>query len=355
MQDCRIEYPLKFYPLFKQTLWGGDKIIPFLSLENELDMDGVPYEGRGNIGEYWAVSAIEGFESVVSNGKLEGLLLSEVSGSFGEALLGKKNYMRFGNKFPLLVKFIDAAQDLSVQVHPDDELARVRHNCSGKTEMWYVLDAGSRAGLMSGFSGKITAEQYRQMSVSEVVGSLQRYDVAPGDMFYLPAGTVHSIGTGTFIAEIQQSSDITYRIYDFDRRDKHGNFRELHTELAAEAIDYSSDRSCKIDYSKPSSDSSDAWKHTFEAVSCEHFSTGVITLENRDTDGCGFSEYKFNYASLDSFVIFTCVKGSCSLIYGNVNDMPLKRGDVVLLPADLQEVLLKVVDSEECVLLETHI
>lgn len=355
MQDCKIKYPLKFYPLLKQTLWGGNRIIPFLSLENEVDCEGVPYGGLGNIGEYWAVSAIDGFESVVSNGKLKGLSLSDVSDSFREALLGKKNYMKFKDKFPLLVKFIDAAQDLSVQVHPNDKLAQIRHNCSGKTEMWYVLDANSQAKLMSGFKDNITAEQYNRMTVHEVVGALQRYDVASGDMFYLPAGTVHSIGAGAFIAEIQQTSDITYRIYDFDRRDKSGNFRELHTELAAEAIDYSFGGSCKIDYSIPCSNSSDAWRHTFEAVSCEHFSTGVISLVNGNAGSGGSSEYSFNYAALDSFVIITCVKGSCRIIYDNGNEMPLKRGDVVLLPADLKEVSIKVDDSAECVLLETHI
>ncbi len=365
MQEKQIRYPLVFYPVLKQTLWGGDRIIPFLSLENEADKTGMSYSQMEHIGECWAVSAIEGFESVVSEGCLEGTSLPCVVEEFGAALLGNKNYARYGNEFPLLVKFIDAAQDLSVQVHPDDNLAALRHNCSGKTEMWYVLDAGNNARLLSGFATAVTMEQYGQMAGKDVVATLQEYNVESGDMFYLPAGTIHSIGSGAFIAEIQQSSDITYRIYDYDRKDKCGNFRELHTQQAIDAIDFDARKGCKIEYSRNVSASNNAWDSATVAVTDKHFSTQVIFLENDGNSKCGYREYGFDYSHLDSFVILTCTKGSCSLVYSDCGEesgsgkqesrreMKLIRGSVILLPADLKRVDFKV--SESCELLETHI
>lgn len=353
MQRRRIEYPLKFYPVFKQTLWGGDRIVPFLLLDGKSDTCGRPYSDMERIGECWAVSGIEGSESVVNSGELVGETLPNIVEIYGEALLGKKNFRRFGNRFPLLVKFIDAANDLSVQVHPNDAIAAQRHGCSGKTEMWYVVDANDDAKLISGFKNPISKEQYKKLSSEQIVESLHEYKISKGDMFYLPAGTIHSIGAGAFIAEIQQSSDITYRIYDFNRKDKNGNYRELHTDLAAEAIDFLNNGSSKIDFVEPEDSSADdAWSFAFKAVECEHFITSLLHLQNSSGD---IKELSFDYSHLDSFVILTCTEGSCSLLYGTDNKMEITRGDVLLLPADLQKVAFKLQPDHSCEILETHI
>ena len=344
MQRDYIKYPLKFKPVFKQTIWGGKKIASFMGdLERE---DGVSEE---NIGECWGVSAVDGYESVVVNGHLKGMSLPEVASIFGKKLLGKRNSERFGKSFPLLVKFIDAAKDLSVQVHPNDLLAGERHGCSGKTEMWYVIDAGSSATLLSGFSKDISKDDFARMSGKEILDSLERFNINNGDLFYLPAGTVHSIGAGAFIAEIQQSSDITYRIYDFDRQDTSGKKRALHTELALEAIDFTiRGEACKIPYKGPDVESNNVWDSAFEAVNGKYFSTSVVKL-----DSTGF--YTLNYAHLDSFVIITCVGGAATLHYGNGEQMNIHCGDVILLPADLQEVKMELQQGVKLEFLETHI
>lgn len=364
MNECNLKYPLVFYPVLKQTLWGGDRIIPFLSLEGEENRCGVPYAEMGHVGEYWAISGIEGFESVVKGGELDGVSLSDLVERYGEQLLGKKNYARFGKRFPLLVKFIDAALDLSVQVHPNDLVASSRHCSSGKDEMCYIVDSQNGAKLLSGFATPVTREQYNNMSTQQIMEALHEYEIEQGDMFYLPAGTVHSIGAGAFIAEIQQSSDITYRIYDFDRKDKDGNFRELHTAMAAEAIDFSRYGSCKIDYSLPQNCSEDAWEHAFKAVECEYFTTSLMRLENGSEREKRFG---FNYSHLGSFVILTCVKGSCTLIYNNGCEaekenlsqnecrMKIRRGNAVLLPADLKNISFEILSGISCEILETHI
>ena len=231
--------PLKFHPILKQTLWGGERIIPYKELAS----------GLSRVGESWELSGMPGSESVVAEGPWAGSTLSELIGRFGAELLGKANYARFGQEFPLLVKFIDAREDLSIQVHPDDELARKRHGKSGKCEMWYVLEAEPGASLLTGFSRPIAPAEYeRRVADNTLTDVLNRQAIASGDVFYLPAGRVHSIGKGSFIVEIQQSTDNTYRIYDFDRRDAAGNSRELHTELARVAIDFESSEISRITY-----------------------------------------------------------------------------------------------------------
>ncbi|MDR0768685.1 MAG: class I mannose-6-phosphate isomerase, partial [Dysgonamonadaceae bacterium] len=210
-------YPFKFEPILKEIIWGGGEICRFKNLPQ-----------RQGIGESWEVSNVKDNVSVVANGELRGKRLDELIGSYGDRLLGKKNRERFGADFPLLVKFIDARDALSIQVHPDDELARKRHNSFGKTEMWYVVNAEPGAYLYSGFSQAITPEQYLQSLEDDTfTGYLQKHEAKPGAVFFLPAGRVHAIGAGCFIAEIQQTSNITYRIYDYNRRDTKGNPREL--------------------------------------------------------------------------------------------------------------------------------
>lgn len=306
-------YPLKFDPILKQTLWGGDKIVPFKSLNSTVT----------GVGESWEISDVEGDESVVSNGPDKGLTLTEMVRKYREELVGEANYRRFGDKFPLLIKFIDAKQDLSIQVHPDDELAKKRHNSFGKTEMWYVIDADKGAKLRSGFSEQITPKEYKDRVYNNTITDvLQEYDIHSGDVFFLPAGRIHSIGAGAFIAEIQQTSDITYRIYDFNRKDANGKPRELHTELARDAINYEILDNYRTEYDHSKDE-------PVELVACPYFTTSFYDMTEKIS--CDYSE-------LDSFVILICVEGSCILLDNEKNEMKLHAGETLLLPATTQEI-----------------
>lgn len=321
-------YPLKFEPILKQTLWGGDKIISFKQLNDT----------RKEVGESWEISAVEGSESIVAEGPDKGMTLTEVLSKYREELLGEANYARFGVKFPLLVKFIDARQDLSIQVHPSDELAKKRHNSMGKTEMWYVIGADKGAKLRSGFSEQITPKEYKDRVYNNTITEvLQEYDIQPGDVFFLPAGRVHSIGAGAFIAEIQQTSDVTYRIYDFDRKDAKGNARELHTDLAREAINFEVLDDYRTQYDVVENE-------PIELVACPYFTTSLYDMTEEIT--CDYSE-------LDSFVIFVCVEGSCTLYDNEKNEVSFKAGETVLMPASTQEVT--IVPNGKVKLLETYV
>lgn len=220
--------PLKFEPLLKSILWGGDKIIPFKGLS--MDMP--------TVGESWEISGVKGNVSVVAEGECKGLSLNDLVEEMKGQLIGEANFKRFGTEFPLLIKFIDARQPLSIQVHPTDEIAQKQGKGSkGKTEMWYVMESDPDAKLRSGMKSQLTPDEYAaKVEDGTITDALCEYDVKNGDVFFLPAGRIHSIGAGCFIAEIQQTSDVTYRIYDFKRKDANGNERELHTELAKEAI-----------------------------------------------------------------------------------------------------------------------
>lgn len=321
-------YPLKFEPILKQTLWGGDKIISFKQLNDT----------RTEVGESWEISAVEGSESIVAEGPDKGMTLTEVLSKYREELLGEANYARFGVKFPLLVKFVDARQDLSIQVHPSDELAKKRHNSMGKTEMWYVIGADKGAKLRSGFSEQITPKEYKDRVYNNTITEvLQEYDIQPGDVFFLPAGRVHSIGAGAFIAEIQQTSDVTYRIYDFDRKDSKGNARELHTDLAREAINFEVLDDYRTQYDVVENE-------PIELVACPYFTTSLYDMTEEIT--CDYSE-------LDSFVIFVCVEGSCTLYDNEKNEVSFKAGETVLMPASIQEVT--IVPNGKVKLLETYV
>lgn len=322
-------YPLKFEPILKQTLWGGDKIIPFKHLNETLP----------NVGESWEVSAVEGSESVVANGPDKGMTLPEMVRKYKEELVGEGNYNRFGAKFPLLIKFIDAKLDLSIQVHPDDALAKKRHNSFGKNEMWYVIAADKGAKLISGFAKEITPKEYKERvhdgTFAEV---LQTCDIQPGDVFYVPAGRVHGIGAGAFVAEIQQTSDITYRIFDYNRKDKDGKTRELHTAQAVDAINFADVQDdFRTGYERLQNE-------PVEVVACPYFTTSVYDMTEEIT--CDYSE-------LDSFVIFICVEGACRLVDNENNEVALQAGETVLLPASTQEV--KIVPDKSVKLLETYV
>ena len=302
-------YPLKFKNIFKSVVWGGEKIAPFKGVNTQ----------QKNIGESWALSGVKGNESVVAEGPLAGRTITSLAEEYKGALLGEKVYAATGTEFPLLIKFIDARDDLSIQVHPDDKLAAERHNGSkGKTEMWYVVQADEKAHLMSGLNKEITPEEYAaKVADNTITDVLHDYDVHDGDVFFLPAGRIHSIGSGCFIAEIQQTSDITYRIYDFGRLGLDGKPRELHTELSKAAIDYT----VLPDYKTPYQSIKDQEN---ELVSCKYFTTSLYELDKEVTK---------DMSGLDSFVIAICVEGSGSLTDSEANAVSLRQGETVLIPA----------------------
>lgn len=321
-------YPLIFKPILKSVIWGGSDICRFKQIKPVQD----------GIGESWEISGVPHSVSVIANGPLAGESLDELLVRTKEQLVGKRNYDRFGDTFPLLIKFIDARDDLSIQVHPDDRLAKERHDSFGKTEMWYVIHAAPGAFLYSGFDQQITPDEYIQtIQDNTFTDKLKKHDVKKGDLFFLPAGRVHAIGAGCFIAEIQQTSDITYRIYDFDRRDAAGNPRELHTELAKEAIDFKLHSSYKTDYEQNKN-------HPVKLVSCPYFTTHLLEIDR---------QMERSYETLDSFVIYICMEGSCLLQDNKGNRVTLRQGETLLLPADTASVTIQ--PGEVTRLLETFI
>ena len=302
----------KFEPLLKQTIWGGDKIIPFKHLDAQLE----------NVGESWEISGVKDNETIVANGPDRGKSLNQLVREQKELLVGQENYQRFGDEFPLLIKFIDARQDLSIQVHPTDEIAHRQGKPRGKTEMWYALEPTPGAQLYNGLKQQITPEQYKQMVADDTITSaLARYEVREGDVFFIPAGRIHAIGAGCFVAEIQQTSDVTYRIYDFKRKDKQGNYRELHTELAAESINYDVLPDYRTRYDLPLNQGT-------QVVACPYFTTSVYDLTEPMT---------LDYSELDSFVILIGVRGE-GAVSCDGETLPFSMGDTVLIPATTKEV-----------------
>ncbi|MFA6872752.1 MAG: type I phosphomannose isomerase catalytic subunit [Bacteroidaceae bacterium] len=321
-------YILKFKPILKQVLWGGERIIPFKHLSNQLAM----------VGESWELSAVEGDESVVSEGELEGQTISQLMNGFKGRLVGEENYTRFGGCFPLLIKFIDAAKDLSIQVHPDDAMAKRLYGKMGKSEMWYVMSAKPDSILYSGFSRAITPQEYEERVENDTICEvLETHVVKPGDVFYIPAGRIHSIGAGILVTEIQQTSDLTYRIYDFGRLDDTGKLRKLHTELAREAIDYKVYSDYRVRYTKEENAS-------VPLLEAPCFTTSLYELTEPMV--CDYSE-------LDSFVIFICLEGKALLIDDEDKETTISAGETVLIPAEMVEV--KIFPEGNIKLLETYV
>ena len=304
--------PYKFEPYLKTTLWGGYQIAPFKGI----------YTAQPNIGESWEISGVPGHESVaIDRGLIDdvdlGLTLTELIDKYKGLLIGNRVYKRFGNKFPLLVKFIDSRQDLSVQVHPDDKLAQERHGCAGKTEMWYIIKSDVGAKIYAGLKKQITPDDYEHMVSGEapegsnpMADVIATHEAHQGDLFFLPAGRLHAIGAGCFLAEIQQTSDITYRVYDFGRKDAHGNPRELHTELAKDAIDYQVWPEYRTSY--------DSTQPTSQLINCPYFVVHrvVVQVEQRIDFNC------------DSFVVVVCLWGEA-----NINGVKVRQGETLLVPA----------------------
>lgn len=308
--------PLKFKALLKQTIWGGDKIIPFKHLDDKLE----------NVGESWEISGVPGNETVVADGEYAGKKLNELVIDLKDKLVGKANYERFGNEFPLLIKFIDARQDLSIQVHPTDEIAKRQGKERGKTEMWYIMDSDSDAKLYSGLKKQITPEQYKAMVEDDTItDALAQYEVKEGDCFFLPAGRIHAIGTGCFLAEIQQTSDVTYRIYDFKRKDKDGNYRQLHTQEAAECIDYTVLPDYRQHYTPTKNEG-------VSIVQCPYFNTAVYDLDEPMT---------LDYSELDSFVILIGLKGEATITDDEGYETTLQGGESIVVPANTKSLEVK--------------
>lgn len=306
-------YPLKFTPRYKERVWGGDKLKGFGTIPKEK-----------KIGESWLLSAVQGDLSVVCEGKLKGNDIEELVEVYMGDLVGDRVYNKYGIEFPLLIKLLDARENLSVQVHPCDAAARERHNSYGKTEMWYVLEAEPGAVLYAGFNRKVTKEEYlRAVMEGTLPELLNVVEVEAGDALFIPSGTVHSIGKGVVLVEIQQTSDITYRIYDWGRTGGDGKPRELHTDLAIDAIDFGA-IDLKPVKTAPRSD------EAVEVVGSEYFTTNLIKLDNR---------VERRFPALDSFIIYISVEGSCKLEYSK-GSVGINRGEAVLVPAQEESLVL---------------
>ena len=303
---------IKFRPLLKSTIWGGEKIIPFKQLDAQQEQ----------VGESWEISGVKDNETIIASGEHQGKPLNQLVAELKAELVGKENYERFGNEFPLLIKFIDARQDLSIQVHPTDEIAHRQGKPRGKTEMWYIMDSDPGAKLYCGLRQQITPERYKEMVEDDTIcDALAQYEVSEGDVFFLPAGRIHAIGAGCFLAEIQQTSDVTYRIYDFKRRDKDGNYRQLHTHEAAESINYQVESDYRTHYTPMKNEG-------VQLVQCPYFTTAVYDLDEPMT---------LDYSELDSFVILIGLSGSATITDEEGNQTSLKAGETLLVPATAQE------------------
>ena len=302
-------YPLTFEPIFKERIWGGTKLKDFLNKS---------FDGN-QIGESWELSTVANDVSVVADGEFAGLNLNELIEKYPIELLGSKSIEKFGLEFPLLFKFLDAKEDLSIQVHPNDELAKQRHNSFGKTEMWYVMQADEKARLVVGFKEKSSPEEYIQnLENKTLLTILDTKKVKKGDVFFLETGTIHAIGAGTVIAEIQQTSDITYRLYDWDRKDANGKGRELHNDLAVDAINYE-ETNTKVQYENISNES-------VNLVECPFFTTNILEV----------SELYHWKKKKESFTVLMCTEGKFTLTTTN-SKSEFKKGDTVLIPAILEE------------------
>ncbi len=320
-------YPLKFSPILKDKIWGGSKLKSLFGKPAQTD----------KLGESWELSGYEGDESVVTNGFLAGNNLTELIEIYMGELVGDKIYEKYELSFPLLFKLIDANDNLSIQVHPGDEVAAERHNSYGKTEMWYVVDADPGAELIIGFTKDCTKEEYlAALEAGQVEDLLQKVPVSKGDVFFIPAGLVHAIGKGVVVAEIQQSSDITYRIYDYKRTDDQGNERELHTEQALDVISFAASKNPKTVYDAKLNEIT-------PLVECEYFTTNVLRIDGAVTR---------NYGSLDTFVAYMCLDGNL-VIESNGEKTPVVAGDTVLIPASLDEVAL--IPDGNATLMEVYI
>ena len=321
-------YPLKFKSVYKDKIWGGQKINTVL---------GKDFSPLPNCGEVWVLSGVEGNQTEVENGFLQGNELNELVEIYMGELVGDKVFEQYGNEFPILIKFIDANDWLSIQVHPDDELAMERHGTLGKTEMWYILDAEEKSELISGFSKKVSKEEYVKHLENKSIKDIMNFTpVKKGDVFYIPAGRVHALGPGILLAEIQQTSDNTYRIYDWDRIDKMGMVRDLHTDLALDALDFNIYDDIKTKYEAKLNETS-------KMVESPYFTSNVLKLNQG---------IKKDYSEFDSFVIYIACEGNFTLKYHD-DSWPVNLGEVIMLPANIEAI--EIYPEKECKILEVYI
>lgn len=318
-------YPLKFQPILKEKIWGGQKLKTLLNKDSQLP----------NVGESWEISDVDGDTSIVANGDIVGQSLKFLLSTYKEDLIGNKNYKLFGDTFPLLIKFIDAKEDLSIQLHPNDEIAAKRHNSFGKTEMWYVMQADPDSNLIVGFNQEMTSEKYlKHLENKTLIEILNFENVKSGDTFIIREGKVHAIGAGVMLAEIQQTSDITYRIYDWDRMDNEGKQRDLHTDLALEAISFNLKSDFKVNYNKTANQSN-------KMVECPYFTTNYLKINKA-------INIKNTY---DSFIIYMCVEGEAILTTSSYKEH-IKTGETILIPANIFEFE---ITSKNATLLEVYV
>lgn len=318
-------YPLKFQPILKDKIWGGEKLINQFNKASK----------SKQLGESWEVSTVPGDISIVSNGYLKGESLQSLLESYKSDLLGQKNYERFGNDFPLLIKFIDAKQDLSIQLHPDDTLAKERHNSFGKTEMWYVMQADTDANLIVGFNQKMDRETYLKHLEEKTLTKILNFDkVKEGDTYFIEAGRVHAIGAGVLLAEIQQTSNVTYRVYDWDRVDDEGNERELHNDIAIDAFKFDMKDDFRVGYNKAKNTANNM-------VTCPFFITNFIELDTSIQ----------NENDKDSFMIYMCVDGEIT-IKTDATSEKISKGETILIPAAVKDYT---IETDYAKLLEVYI
>lgn len=303
---------LQFNALLKTTIWGGEEVTALKKLENAPEQ----------VGESWEISGVPGNETVVADGEFKGETLEKLIERFGAELVGKRNIERYGTTFPLLIKFISAAQDLSIQVHPDDAMAQRMGHPYGKTEMWYIVHTQPGASLCSGFNADFSADGYTEsLADGTLMNHLSRHETQPGDCFFIPAGRIHSIGAGNFLVEIQQSSNDTFRVYDFDRTDAEGHKRELHVAQAREALDYKAYPEYRTQYEPHPNDCT-------PLVDCPQFTTRLYELT---------APLKADYTDIDSFVILIAFEGAATLRYAE-GELTLRAGESVLFPATTEGV-----------------
>ncbi len=325
----KINQLLRFDPILKERIWGGEKLKTLLSKKSD----------KKNIGESWEISDVDKDISIVLKGSLKGRKLKDLISEYKGDLVGNKIYRQFGENFPLLIKFVDAKEALSIQLHPDDKLAKERHNSFGKTEMWYVIQANEKSNLIVGFKKDTNKQEYLHHLENKTLPNILNFDEAKeGDAYFIPTGRIHAIGGGVLLAEIQQTSDITYRIYDWERQDNNGNYRELHTEQAIEAIDYKAHKSYKTEYQKKKNES-------IEIISCHYFTTNILPIEK------AFS-FSVNHSAKDSFVIYICVKGEVLVEFNQQSEL-LEIGQTLLVPACINKI--KISSNMNSELLEVFI
>ncbi len=321
-------YPLKFTPIYKDKIWGGTRL---KTLYNK-DFSPLP-----NCGESWELSGVEGNLSEVENGFLAGNNINELIEIYMGELVGERVFDHCGNEFPLLVKLLDTQSYLSIQVHPNDVYGMEHHNSLGKTEMWIILDAQPGAEIITGFNRNVTREMYAEYLESGRLKEILNIEKAqPGDVFFIPAGRIHAIGAGITLLEIQQTSDVTYRVYDWDRKDEKGNYRELHTERALDVLDFKKYDSYKTPYTlEPNK--------VTELVKCPYFTTRILEFTK---------EREMDYTFIDSFVLYSCIEGNCMVNHPDGVEV-LQAGSVMLIPAEIKNITL--VPQGKCKVVETYV